>query len=146
MDNNYFQESANLQSETESEDSIIIKNFSEQPESSTGRQSTALTHDISDNKSKSLKRPLLKKYKLQKKLCVEHDTFASTGAVKKFEKTLERAASREDSFDHFGRYVASLLRTLPKDRSLILQQEITTLVMNTHLSILSASPPVLDNF
>lgn len=42
----------------------------------------------------------------------------------------EQVAEKEDSYDHFGKYVGSLLRTIGFLDAMKLQQQITTLIMN----------------
>ncbi|KAK5642117.1 hypothetical protein RI129_008284 [Pyrocoelia pectoralis] len=64
-------------------------------------------------------------------------------AIDKLDKISEGATvNKDDNFDHFGKYLASLLRTLPIEQSLRLQQEIITRTLNAHIlgSISSPSP------
>lgn len=45
------------------------------------------------------------------------------------------SGSREDSFDYFGRYLASTLRDMPKRSALQLQGEIMTLLIKSQMEI-----------
>lgn len=80
---------------------------------------------------------------LLKKQRLDPDTSAPAGITKavinKMEKILEKNTVKDDTFDHFGRYIASLLGNLPKEKALTLQQEITTFVVNEHISPLNPS-------
>lgn len=62
-------------------------------------------------------------------------------AMDKLDKISEKAtATKDDNFDHFGKYIGSLLRTLPTEQALKLQQEMITLALNAHMAN-SMSPP-----
>ena len=62
-------------------------------------------------------------------------------------KELKRANNfssiKEDCFDHFGRYVASLLRNLPSQTAFELQQEVINIILQPHVfaSMNSGSSP-----
>ncbi|XP_071051372.1 uncharacterized protein [Onthophagus taurus] len=74
-------------------------------------------------------------------------------AIDKLDDISKRAAnasvSKEDCFDHFGKYIASLLRTLPLDRSPQLQSEIVSMILKPTIptySILSSAYSQNSNF
>lgn len=53
-------------------------------------------------------------------------------AVKQLDSIAEKAqkSKKEDSFNQFGKYIASVLRDLPLKKACLLQQQITNMVMN----------------
>lgn len=79
---------------------------------------------------------------IEKKRHVEHERpDMLMTAMDKLDKISERAtATKDDNFDHFGKYIGSLLRTLPTEQALKLQHEIITLALNAHMAN-SISPP-----
>ncbi|XP_066152782.1 uncharacterized protein [Euwallacea fornicatus] len=77
---------------------------------------------------------------IQKKRHIEYEApEVIMAAMEKLDKISERVICKEDNFDHFGRYITSLLRSLPKQKALKLQQEIITRVLNAHMSISNSS-------
>jgi len=64
----------------------------------------------------------------------ETDTVLAT--VKQLDKIAERAqkltqnSKREDSFNQFGKYIASVLRDLPLKKACLLQQQMTNMALN----------------
>lgn len=48
------------------------------------------------------------------------------------------AKDNEDSFDHFGRYVASLLRSMDQQDTITLQAEIVNMIADAHSSTFQA--------
>ncbi|XP_050509237.1 uncharacterized protein LOC126886376 [Diabrotica virgifera virgifera] len=60
----------------------------------------------------------------------ENDVNSSTEKLDDVRKRpANDSVSTEDCFDHFGKYIASLLRTLPEERSFQLQSEIVSLIL-----------------
>lgn len=93
-------------------------------------------------KRKLFKNPQKRNWNLKKR---KLETFKSSssceidivlGAVKRLDRITERAqilaenSKREDSFDQFGKYVASVLRNLPLKKTYLLQQKITNMIIN----------------
>ncbi|KRT85895.1 Myb/SANT-like transcription factor [Oryctes borbonicus] len=76
-----------------------------------------------------------------------------TLTISKLDEISRRVASvtNMDSFDHFGRYIASLLRNLPQDRSSQLQSDIVAMVLSEQVSV-DSKPSIsciqysLDNY
>ncbi|XP_072383246.1 uncharacterized protein [Diabrotica undecimpunctata] len=69
----------------------------------------------------------------KQKLCSVPAGNDVNSAVEKLDDSSKRPANvsvpTEDCFDHFGKYIASLLRTLPEARSFQLQSEIVSLIL-----------------
>lgn len=126
-------------------------NESSQVEASINELESNLTEpDISTNENNTnnttIKRKLFKspqkrdrnlnkrKFETFKSSSSETDTVLA--AVKQLDGIAERAqklaqnSKREDSFDQFGKYIASVLRDLPLKKSCLLQQKMTNMVMN----------------
>ncbi|KAL4096812.1 hypothetical protein QTP88_021695 [Uroleucon formosanum] len=73
----------------------------------------------------------------QKEILSSSETDTVLAAVKQLDGIAERAqklaenSKREDSFDQFGKYIASILRDqLPLKKSYLLQQKMTNMIMN----------------
>lgn len=88
-----------------------------------------------------LKMNRLREKRIQKKRFMENNNTPNVimSAMEKLENISQRAASKEDNFDHFGRYVASLLRTLPAESALMLQQESVTRILGAVMKYSSSS-------
>ncbi|XP_030747123.1 uncharacterized protein LOC115875751 [Sitophilus oryzae] len=101
---------------------------------------------ISNNPETPLKKLERKERVLQKKRNVENETLELLmSAIDKLDRISKRAtAEKEDNFDYFGKYIASLLRTLPIQQALSLQQEMITLALNAHRSISAPAPSPLS--
>lgn len=65
-------------------------------------------------------------------VCKETDirSRVSCGLQDESSQVTLNAEKKEDSYDHFGRYIASLLRTIESSQALKLQQQIITLITN----------------
>lgn len=62
-----------------------------------------------------------------------NETDSVLAAVKQLERIAERAkklSKTEDSFDQFGKYIASVLRDLPLKKACLLQKNVTNMIMN----------------
>lgn len=62
-----------------------------------------------------------------------NETDIVLAAVKQLDSIAERAqklSKKEDSFDQFGKYIASVLRDLPLKKACLLQQNMTNMIMN----------------
>lgn len=62
-----------------------------------------------------------------------NETDIMLAAVKQLDSIAERAqklSNKEDSFDQFGKYIASVLRDLPLKKACLLQQNMTNMIMN----------------
>jgi len=128
-------------------------NDSSQVEASINELESNLTEpDISTNanntnnttiKTKLFKSPQkqkkdwnLKKRKIETVKSSSSETDTVLAAVKQLDGIAERAqklaqnSKREDSFDQFGKYMASVLRDLPLKKACLLQQKMTNMIMN----------------
>lgn len=74
----------------------------------------------------------LKKRKFETLKSSSSETDTVLAAVKQLNGIAERAqnSKKEDSFDQFGKYIASVLRDLPLKKACLLQQQMTNMIMN----------------
>lgn len=78
----------------------------------------------------------LKKRKVETLKSSSSETDTVLAAIKQLDGIAERAQKlaqnnkKEDSFDQFGKYIASVLRDLPLKKACLLQQQMTNIIMN----------------
>ena len=110
----------------------------EQSENSIDVASSTPQVDI-ETPRRAAKRPISSTMSTQqnvKKALHDPQISFMSGAIEKLENISSRAAqiSKEDTYDHFGKYVASMLRTIGPPTAMRLQETITSLIVNAMCS------------
>lgn len=88
-----------------------------------------------------MKRPFNRPRKIIKRSLISP---AVDDTIKQLDKIANTASVPVDQFDHFGKYVAAQIRTLPLREGILLQQEIQNSITNAVLNCIprtSDSPP-----
>lgn len=84
-------------------------------------------------KKKEFKRDCSLKNRKLERGSTSSETNSVLDVIKQLDDIAERAtqhSKKEDTFDQFGKYVASILRNLPHEKACLLQQQMTTILMN----------------
>jgi hypothetical protein len=135
----YFQVLQSNEAETQDhpyeviEELVVIDTANDESRPSTPEPLTPSPKPVEKRKFISPKklRPEIPSAKKKKAMQVDKEIKFMTEALGKLDDLTTRAtANKDDAYDHFGRYVASMLRTIGPPDAMMLQQQITIMLTN----------------